>query len=37
MKEVFKLLKSLVAIDSVNAELVSGGSGVGNIARFVAE
>ncbi len=37
MSEVVELLKSLVAIDSVNPDLVPGGAGEGNIARFIAE
>ena len=37
MSEVVELLRSLVAIDSVNPDLVPGGVGEGNIARFIAE
>jgi len=37
MSEVVELLRSLVAIDSVNPDLVPGGAGEGNIARFIAE
>ena len=35
MSEVVELLKSLVAIDSVNPDLVPGGAGEGNIGRFI--
>src|SRR4051794_28119549 len=34
--ELVKLLSELVAIDSVNPDLVPGGAGEGEIARFVA-
>lgn len=37
MSETTDLLRQLVAIDSVNPDLVPGGAGEGNIARFVAE
>src|SRR5579859_3808023 len=37
MNETTELLRQLVAIDSVNPDLVPGGAGEGNIARFVAE
>lgn len=37
MNEISKLLQQLVAIDSINPDLVPGGAGEGNIARFVAE
>ncbi|MGH2493983.1 MAG: ArgE/DapE family deacylase [Ktedonobacteraceae bacterium] len=37
MSETTELLRQLVAIDSVNPDLVPGGAGEGNIARFVAE
>ncbi len=37
MNEITKLLQQLVAIDSINPDLVPGGAGEGNIARFVAE
>ena len=37
MNEITELLRQLVAIDSVNPDLVPGGAGEGNIARFVAE
>ena len=36
MSELVELLRDLVAIDSVNPELVPGGAGEGEIARFVA-
>lgn len=36
MSEITELLRELVAIDSVNPELVPGGAGEGEIARFVA-
>src|SRR6202011_1527584 len=36
MSETTELLRQLVAIDSVNPDLVPGGAGEGNIARFVA-
>jgi len=37
MTELERLLSELVAIDSVNPDLVPGGAGEGEIARFVAE
>ena len=37
MSDVVELLKSLVAIDSINPDLVPGGAGEGEIARFIAE
>ena len=37
MSELKKLVSELVAIDSVNPDLVPGGAGEGEIARFVAE
>ncbi|GAC1566355.1 MAG: ArgE/DapE family deacylase [Ktedonobacteraceae bacterium] len=37
MSETIELLRHLVAIDSINPDLVPGGAGEGNIARFVAE
>ena len=37
MNEITKLLQQLVAIDSINPDLVPGGAGEGNIARFVAD
>src|SRR5579859_5050721 len=37
MNETTELLRQLVAIDSVNPDLVPGGAGEGAIARFVAE
>lgn len=37
MSETTDLLRQLVAIDSVNPDLVAGGAGEGNIARFVAD
>jgi acetylornithine deacetylase len=37
MSETTELLRQLVAIDSVNPDLVPGGAGEGNIARFVAQ
>ncbi len=37
MSETTELLRQLVAINSVNPDLVPGGAGEGNIARFVAE
>jgi len=37
MSETVELLRRLVAIDSVNPDLVAGGAGEGNIARFVAD
>lgn len=36
MSETTELLRQLVAIDSINPDLVPGGVGEGNIARFVA-
>jgi acetylornithine deacetylase len=36
MDESIELLRHLVAIDSINPDLVSGGAGEGEIARFVA-
>ena len=36
MSETTELLRQLVAIDSINPDLVSGGAGEENIARFVA-
>src|SRR5712691_880624 len=36
MSETTELLRQLVAIDSINPDLVPGGAGEGNIARFVA-
>jgi acetylornithine deacetylase len=36
MSEISELLRQLVAIDSVNPDLVPGGAGEGEIARFVA-
>lgn len=36
MSEMSELLRQLVAIDSVNPDLVTGGAGEGEIARFVA-
>lgn len=36
MSEISELLRQLVAIDSVNPDLVTGGAGEGEIARFVA-
>src|SRR4051794_16851901 len=37
MSDLVELLRDLVAIDSVNPELVPGGAGGGAVARFVAE
>src|SRR3954454_18239115 len=37
MSDLVELLRDLVAIDSVNPELVPGGAGEGAVARFVAE
>ena len=37
MSEIIELLQQLVAIDSVNPDLVPGGAGEENIARFVAQ
>ena len=37
MSDLTRLLSDLVAIDSVNPELVEGGAGEGKIGRFVAE
>lgn len=37
MNETTELLRQLVTIDSVNPDLVPGGAGEGNIARFVAD
>jgi len=37
MSEVVELLQQLVAIDSINPDLVPGGAGEGNIAHFVAQ
>src|SRR5436305_12428547 len=37
MNEITKLLQQLVAIDSINPDLVPGSAGEQNIARFVAE
>src|SRR6266581_3556661 len=37
MNEITNLLQQLVAIDSINPDLVPGGAGEENIARFVAE
>lgn len=37
MSDTTELLRQLVAIDSVNPDLVPGGAGEGNIARFVAQ
>src|SRR5690242_14792500 len=37
MSETSELLRQLVAIDSINPDLVPGGAGEGTIARFVAE
>lgn len=37
MSETIDLLRQLVAIDSVNPDLVAGGAGEGNIARFVVD
>jgi acetylornithine deacetylase len=37
MNEITKLLQQLVAIESINPELVAGGAGEENIALFVAE
>ena len=37
MSEVVELLRQLVAIDSINPDLVPGGAGEENIARFVAQ
>lgn len=37
MSETTELLRQLVTIDSVNPDLVPGGAGEGNIARFVAQ
>lgn len=36
MSEITELLRQLVAIDSINPDLVPGGAGEGEIARFVA-
>lgn len=36
MSEIIELLRQLVAIDSINPDLVPGGAGEGEIARFVA-
>src|SRR5258707_7141281 len=36
MSEIVELLRQLVAIDSINPDLVPGGAGEENIARFVA-
>ncbi len=37
MRDLTELLRQLVAIDSVNPDLVPGGAGEGEIARFVAD
>ena len=37
MSELVELTKQLVAIDSVNPELISGAAGEENIGRFIAE
>src|SRR5215217_1907940 len=37
MQDLVDLLNKLVAIDSVNPDLVPGGAGEGEIARFVAD
>ncbi|HLX55804.1 MAG TPA: ArgE/DapE family deacylase [Ktedonobacteraceae bacterium] len=37
MSETIELLQQLVAIDSINPDLVPGGAGEGKISRFVAE
>ena len=37
MHDVIALLQHLVAIDSVNPELVAGGAGEGEIAHFIAD
>jgi acetylornithine deacetylase/succinyl-diaminopimelate desuccinylase family protein len=37
MSEIIKLLRQLVAIDSINPDLVPGGAGEANIARFIAD
>ena len=37
MSELVELTKQLVAIDSVNPELIPGGAGEGDIGRFIAE
>ena len=36
MSEIVELLRQLVAIDSINPDLVPGGAGEAEIARFVA-
>lgn len=36
MSEIIELLRQLVAIDSINPDLVPGGAGEGTIARFIA-
>jgi acetylornithine deacetylase len=37
MRDLTELLRQLVTIDSVNPDLVPGGAGEGEIARFVAD
>src|SRR5260221_11894986 len=37
MSEIVELLRQLVAIDSINPDLVPGGAGEEKIARFVAD
>ena len=37
MSEIIELLQQLVAIDSINPDLVPGGAGEEQIARFIAE
>jgi len=37
MREIIKLLRQLVAIDSINPDLVPGGAGEEKIAHFIAD
>ena len=37
MSEIIELLQQLVAVDSINPDLVPGGAGEGKIARFIAD
>ncbi len=37
MSEIVELLRQLVAIDSINPDLVPGGAGEEKIARFIAD
>src|SRR3712207_1550663 len=37
VSEIVELLSALVAVDSVNPDLVPGGAGEGEIARFIAD